>query len=96
MTADAQDSSEQDGADELGPDDGDGGRHVDIETAKAILDTGEIELVARMPYSSNGTFLVHVTRTSAEGEEVTAAAVYKPVSGERPLWDFPAGLSTLR
>ncbi len=42
----------------------------------------------RMPYSSNGTFLVRVAH---EGTE--ELAVYKPVRGERPLWDFPTGLA---
>lgn len=62
-------------------------RQVDLATARRILETGEIELAARMPYSSNATFLVHV-----HTDDVTAAGVYKPVRGERPLWDFPEGL----
>lgn len=60
---------------------------IDLATAKELLETGDLELVARMPYSSNGTFLVHAT-----AGELQSAAVYKPVRGERPLWDFPAGL----
>ena len=40
-----------------------------------------------MPWSSNGTYLVQVC---LEGEAMRA--VYKPVRGERPLWDFPPGL----
>ena len=36
-----------------------------------------------MPWSSNGTYLVEVCLA---GE--TMRAVYKPVRGERPLWDF--------
>jgi len=40
-----------------------------------------------MPWSSNGTYLVQVCK---DGE--TMRAVYKPVRGERPLWDFPDGL----
>lgn len=53
----------------------------------ALLLTGEIEILGRMPYSSNGTFLVDVR----EGDE-SMKAIYKPARGERPLWDFPAGL----
>ena len=49
--------------------------------------SGEIELVGRMPWSSNHTFLVQIT----DGEQCTRA-VYKPERGERPLWDFPSGL----
>jgi uncharacterized repeat protein (TIGR03843 family) len=42
----------------------------------------------RMPYSSNGTYLV---RIELDGEE--ELGIYKPVRGERPLWDFPSGLA---
>lgn len=52
-----------------------------------LLRSGAVEVLGRMPWSSNGTFLVEVTH----GEDV-APAVYKPERGERPLWDFPAGL----
>ena len=48
---------------------------------------GEIEVEGRMPYSSNATFLVHVTH---EGK--SHPAIYKPMRGERPLWDFEPGL----
>ena len=52
-----------------------------------LLTEGEVSLVGRMPWSSNATYLVELCH---EGEE--AQAVYKPVRGERPLWDFPSGL----
>ena len=52
-----------------------------------LLRHGEIEVDGRMPWSSNATFLV---TASADGQE--AKAIYKPVRGERPLWDFPSGL----
>lgn len=52
-----------------------------------LLATGEMEIEGRMPWSSNGTFLVTVT-----GADAWTRAIYKPRSGERPLWDFPAGL----
>jgi uncharacterized repeat protein (TIGR03843 family) len=41
----------------------------------------------RMPWSSNGTYLVTVT-----ADEEAMVAVYKPGRAERPLWDFPDGL----
>jgi len=53
----------------------------------ALLERGEVEIQGRMPWSSNGTFLVTV---GGGGEE--AAAIYKPRRLERPLWDFPGGL----
>lgn len=52
-----------------------------------LLDA-EPEIEGRMPWSSNATFLV--TLRSAEGGE--HQAIYKPVRGERPLWDFEPGL----
>ena len=52
-----------------------------------LLRHGEIEVKGRLPWSSNGTFLVDVCLDDHE-----AAAVYKPLRGERPLWDYPPGL----
>jgi uncharacterized repeat protein (TIGR03843 family) len=52
-----------------------------------LLTTGEIDIEGRMPWSSNATFLVNVTC----GGDV-AQAIYKPMRGERPLWDFEPGL----
>ena len=40
-----------------------------------------------MPWSSNATFLV-----TMRIDEVEQQAIYKPVRGERPLWDFEPGL----
>ena len=52
-----------------------------------LLQRGEIEVKGRLPWSSNGTFLVAVSRAGRD-----MLAVYKPGRGERPLWDFPRGL----
>src|SRR5262245_47760762 len=52
-----------------------------------LLGGGEIAVKGRLPWASNATFLVEVTR----GQTATLA-VYKPQRGERPLWDFPRGL----
>ncbi|MGH9242839.1 MAG: SCO1664 family protein [Acidimicrobiales bacterium] len=50
-----------------------------------LLASGEVEVLGRMPYSSNATLLTAVrVDGTAEG-----LAVYKPGRGERPLWDFP-------
>jgi uncharacterized repeat protein (TIGR03843 family) len=54
----------------------------------AVLDqltSAELTVQGRLPFSSNLTFLVSV-------KGGTLNAVYKPVQGERPLWDFPGGL----
>ena len=60
---------------------------VDLKAARKVLVDGDIELLARMPYSSNATFLVRV-----EQGDLAVNGIYKPVKGERPLWDFPPGL----
>ena len=52
-----------------------------------LLAEGDVEIVGRMPWSSNHTFLV--TCTSGDEE---ASAVYKPGRGERHLWDFPEAI----
>lgn len=52
-----------------------------------FLTCAEIEIEGRMPWSSNATFLTTLT---CDG--MTHQAIYKPVRGERPLWDFPSGL----
>ena len=57
------------------------------DPVRAVLEHGEIDVEGRMPWSSNGTFLVSVA-----WEDVWTRAIYKPRRGERPLWDFPAGL----
>ena len=63
---------------------------VPTEQALAVLAAGEVSVVGRMPWSSNATFLVDV---EAQGElDFPVQAVYKPVRGERRLWDFPPGL----
>jgi uncharacterized repeat protein (TIGR03843 family) len=49
-----------------------------------LLAEGDIEVVGRLPWSSNYTFLV---TCSSDGDELQA--VYKPGRGERHLWDFP-------
>jgi uncharacterized repeat protein (TIGR03843 family) len=52
-----------------------------------VLECGEIEVEGRMPWSSNATFLVNITCG-----DTRARAIYKPLRGERPLWDFGPGL----
>lgn len=47
------------------------------------LTAGDLELLGRIMPASNHTFLAQLS----SGERV----VYKPVAGERPLWDFPHG-----
>ncbi|MFN8051929.1 MAG: SCO1664 family protein [Acidimicrobiales bacterium] len=63
---------------------------VDVgdEVAAPLLERGEIEILGRMPWSSNGTYLV----TVSDADGLRCQGIYKPEAGERPLWDFPSGL----
>jgi hypothetical protein len=59
---------------------------VDDAEALHLLQTGEIDLEGRMLDASNVTLVGTIRSGDVEGE-----CVYKPVAGERPLWDFPDG-----
>ena len=52
-----------------------------------VVTCGEIEIEGRLPWSSNATFLVNLQCDGAVGQ-----GIYKPLRGERPLWDFEPGL----
>ena len=56
------------------------------DDALRLLRDGELSVEGRVVDASNATFYCAV---AADG--VAAACVYKPVAGERPLWDFPDG-----
>ena len=60
---------------------------IPTDRALTLLAEGDVEFVGRMPYSSNATFLLEICHEGLE-----AQAIYKPLAGERPLWDFPDGL----
>jgi uncharacterized repeat protein (TIGR03843 family) len=51
---------------------------------RTAIQCGDYELKGQFTFGSNYTFLVTVRH---EGEEYPA--VYKPLRGEQPLWDFP-------
>lgn len=51
-----------------------------------LLTDGALDLVERLTEASNQTWLA-VLRSG----DIRARCVYKPISGERPLWDFPTG-----
>jgi hypothetical protein len=50
------------------------------------LEAGEMEVLGRLVDASNATLLCEIK--SATGD---FKVIYKPVAGERPLWDFPDG-----
>ncbi|MEP6853570.1 MAG: SCO1664 family protein [bacterium] len=56
------------------------------EDALELLVHGRITVEGQVVDASNATLYVGI-----EHEGVRAAAAYKPVAGERPLWDFPDG-----
>jgi uncharacterized repeat protein (TIGR03843 family) len=56
------------------------------EDVVELLATGELTVHGRLTAASNAVLYCTVAR---DGREV--ACVYKPVAGERPLWDFPDG-----
>lgn len=63
----------------------------------AFLERADVELEGRMPWSSNATFLAtladdDVARPDGTAGRIVQQAIYKPVRGERPLWDFEPGL----
>ena len=55
--------------------------------ALTLLREGEVQVRGRLPWSSNGTYLVDLCLGGT-----ASLAVYKPGRRERPLWDFPDGL----
>ncbi|MFF9625928.1 SCO1664 family protein [Streptomyces griseosporeus] len=55
-------------------------------TAADLLAHGELTVRGRIREASNAALFCTV---AYEGQE--ASCVYKPVAGERPLWDFPDG-----
>jgi len=55
-----------------------------IDQLLGLLSTGELTLAGLIPWSSNYTFLGEVSAGDA-----SAPIVYKPIRGERPLFDFP-------
>jgi uncharacterized repeat protein (TIGR03843 family) len=57
-----------------------------VDQVEDLLRRGEIEVQGRITEASNATMLCTVALDGVEG-----LCVYKPVRGERPLWDFPDG-----
>jgi uncharacterized repeat protein (TIGR03843 family) len=52
-----------------------------------LLTDADVDVLGRLPWSSNATYLVTLCLDRRE-----VRGVYKPGRGERPLWDFPRGL----
>jgi uncharacterized repeat protein (TIGR03843 family) len=56
-----------------------------------LLSEGELAVEGRLVDASNASYLGRLTYNG-----VTAPCVYKPIAGERPLWDFPQGTLAAR
>jgi hypothetical protein len=50
------------------------------------LHNGEMKVVGRLIDASNATLLAEISAL-----KTTIKVIYKPIAGERPLWDFPDG-----
>jgi uncharacterized repeat protein (TIGR03843 family) len=57
-----------------------------MTTSEEVLLNGEMVVTGRLIDASNATLLAEC---SFENEKIKC--IYKPVAGERPLWDFPDG-----
>lgn len=56
------------------------------DAKKSIFTDGTLTVTARLVDASNATLYASVSLGSLE-----ETCIYKPVAGERPLWDFPHG-----
>jgi hypothetical protein len=56
------------------------------EEAIDLLTRGDLKVAGRLAEASNATLYCLISDAGRQ-----AACVYKPVAGERPLWDFPDG-----
>ena len=59
---------------------------LDAAAAHEIVQHGALELEGRLVDASNTTLRCYASLAGR-----TVRCVYKPVAGERPLWDFPTG-----
>ncbi len=60
-------------------------------SALELLRNGEIAVEGRLVDASNATLFCDISNGHDRGQ-----CVYKPVAGERPLWDFPDGTLAAR
>ena len=57
-----------------------------MSDVEKILKEGELVVTGRLIDASNATLLAQCTL----GDQ-SIKCIYKPIAGERPLWDFPDG-----
>jgi uncharacterized repeat protein (TIGR03843 family) len=79
----------------IAPGPADGVATRDVEVARMLAEA-PIERIAEVVYGSNGVFLLELDAPDPAVPTEPLRAVYKPVRGERPLWDFPRRTLYLR
>ena len=79
----------------VAPGPSDGAAPRDAEIARTLAEA-PIEGIAEVVYGSNGVFLLELDAPDPALPTQPLRAVYKPVRGERPLWDFPRRTLYLR
>lgn len=62
----------------------------------AALSEAPVLRVGEIPYGSNAVFLLELDAPDPSDPDASLRAVYKPMRGERTLWDFPGGTLFLR
>ncbi|HEX6578336.1 MAG TPA: SCO1664 family protein [Jiangellaceae bacterium] len=64
-----------------------------VNPVPAALSDGSLTVQSRLVSASNATLLCHVSGSDGAG---ALRCIYKPVAGERPLWDFTDGTLAAR
>lgn len=67
---------------------------IELDEVLDVLTRGDLEIDGRLVAASNATLVASCTLPGATGSSAAHSplrCVYKPVAGERPLWDFPDG-----
>lgn len=62
-----------------------------IDDKFELLSSGDLTVTGRLVDASNATLYATVT----QGDQ-SMICIYKPIAGERPLWDFPDGALAYR
>lgn len=57
-----------------------------MKSTTDLIQSGELAVIGRLVDASNATLLAQV-----DGTDPIIKVIYKPIAGERPLWDFPDG-----
>ena len=57
-----------------------------MSEVRNVIDVGELSVEGRFVDASNATLFAKSVL-----EEIEISVIYKPIAGERPLWDFPDG-----